>query len=92
MCGIIAVVRRRSERAAPAPGALLASLDAAVSDMEPVLADLSARLDTAASVLAEVDRDLRGVPGLTTMVGDLAATSAIAGHCLTVAEQVRRTP
>ena len=90
MCGIIAVVRRRSERAAPAPDALLASLDAAVSDMEPVLADLSARLDTAASVLAEVDRDLRGVPGLTTMVGDLAATSAIARRVDTLAELADR--
>ena len=80
MCGIIAVVRRRSDRVAASPDALVGLLDAAIADMEPVMDDLSERLDVAASLLAEVDTELRGVPGLTVLLGDPSGTAAISRH------------
>jgi glucosamine--fructose-6-phosphate aminotransferase (isomerizing) len=86
MCGIIAVVRRGSERDAPAQATLLASLDAAVDEMVPRLEGLSARLDAAADRLARTDVELRGVPGLSTMIDDPGAAGAIARRVATLSD------
>ena len=62
MCGIIAVVSRRSGREAPDPADLLDRLDqvAAICAADPA---------AALSALREIDRDLRGVPGV--IAGDV---------------------
>ena len=90
MCGIIAVVRRRSERVAASPDALVGLLDAAISDMEPVMDDLLERLEVAASLLVEVDTELRGVPGLTVMLGDPSGTAAISRHIDSLQDRAAR--
>lgn len=90
MCGIIAVVRRRSERVAMAPDALVELLATALADMEPVMDALPERLESAAACLARVDTELRGVPGLTALVGDPAGTAAIARHVELLSERSDR--
>jgi glucosamine--fructose-6-phosphate aminotransferase (isomerizing) len=90
MCGIIAVVRRGSEREAPDAAVLLASLEAAAAEMAPRLEGLSARLDAAAERLAGVDEDLRGVPGLATMLADASTTAALAHRIEQLAESADR--
>src|SRR6476659_4518973 len=92
MCGIIAVVRRRSPRPAPDPAEVLALLDglsarltggASVDSLEVVLGQLAARLEGA-------DRLLRGVPGTSALLAapDLAAATdhAIAELAVHLAE------
>src|SRR5436189_1960901 len=64
MCGIIAVVRRPSTRGAPAADGLLADLDTAWG----LLAGGPARLGEAAGRVAAVDKALRGVPGVRTLL------------------------
>ena len=80
MCGIIAVVRRRSERVPPSPGALVELLSVAALRMDPTTVDLRARLESAAVGLVDVDAELRGVPGVTALVQDPAGAAAIARH------------
>ncbi|MFZ4719184.1 MAG: SIS domain-containing protein [Ilumatobacteraceae bacterium] len=60
MCGIVAIVSRPSQRAVPTAETLLGLLDAAVAS--PVLGE-------AASSVAEVDRLLHGVPGVSALIG-----------------------
>ena len=60
MCGIVAIVSRPSAREVPSPAALLALLDLAVA---------STALVSATSSVAEVDRLLHGVPGVSALVG-----------------------
>lgn len=61
MCGIIAIVSRPSARTAPAPDDVLGGLDRAVS--------LAGEPRSAAAAVAEVDRALRGEPGVRTLAG-----------------------
>ncbi len=68
MCGIIAILPRPSTRAVPAAADLLALLDGAV-DTD----DLSA----AARTVAEVDRLLRGAPGVHALIGEHGLAAAI---------------
>ena len=77
MCGIIAVVRRRSDRVPPSPGALADLLAAAAADMEPTIVELPARLESAAAGLVRVDTELRGVPGVTALVADPAGAASM---------------
>ncbi len=68
MCGIIAVVGRRSERTPPAPAevrTLLARVDAALGGAGEASADLSSSAIEAATVdLESLDELLRGGPGV----------------------------
>jgi len=64
MCGIIAVVQRPARRALPDLGQLVDSLDGA-SGVE------------AATVVAAVDRALRGTPGVRALLADPAAAVAL---------------
>jgi glucosamine--fructose-6-phosphate aminotransferase (isomerizing) len=74
MCGIVAVVRRRSRRAGPALGPLAGALADAERDLAAA-ADAGAALDAdhlaaVAGALLAVDAELRGVPGLLALLGD----------------------
>ena len=77
MCGIVAVLRRRSQRPAPDLAALAADLDAALADLTAlVAADGGAAGVTAESLgrIAEsverADGGLRGVPGISALLAD----------------------
>lgn len=78
MCGIIAVLRRKSRRKPPAPEQLLALLAQAEGQLaDPsTAASTTEHLDGAATALAQLDGQLRGVPGLWTLLqhGDLLAS------------------
>jgi len=73
MCGIIAVLRRQSRRQPPAPDLLQKTLTEAE---QRLAAGRDAKdLDAAAEALRRLDQELRGVPGLWTLLqhGDLVA-------------------
>jgi glutamine---fructose-6-phosphate transaminase (isomerizing) len=76
MCGIIAVLRRRSERLPPDAGAVHRLLDAAGAALELAGQD-PAGIDTAAASLEQAERLLRGVPGVVALVGDDGLAPAI---------------
>lgn len=86
MCGIIAVVRRRSGRAPTSLAELRERTVAAAEALGDPTSPPIERLDTAAEHLHEVDRALRGVPGILSMVRDPEGCTAL-GH--TVAELER---
>ena len=69
MCGIIAVLRRRTDRAHRAPDDIVDRIDAAVALLDGA-GDLRTRLSDAAEVLHAVDADLRGVAGVRTLLDD----------------------
>ena len=82
MCGIIAVVRRASDRV-PAPGAdLLARAEQAAADAAgfgdlPPGIELAELLATVTSPLVELDTALRGSPGVRTLLADASLTPAL---------------
>ena len=67
MCGIIAVVRRATDRPIPSEGELVDPLASAHSTLGGSLS-LDARLDAAAADVESVDAALRGVPGLLALL------------------------
>jgi glucosamine--fructose-6-phosphate aminotransferase (isomerizing) len=80
MCGIVAVLRQPSTRPAPDPEAMLAALEVAAASLAG--ADFG-RLPGALARLQEVDRALRGTPGLRCLLsgpGTLERVSAVAGR------------
>ena len=79
MCGIIAVLRRRSTRDAPDLGDLEAHLAEAVTrfDAIPTSADPIADASEVAAILESVDRALSGIPGLGALLGDRLALAAL---------------
>ncbi|HEX6311092.1 MAG TPA: SIS domain-containing protein [Acidimicrobiia bacterium] len=77
MCGIVAVVRRPSERAVPNASELAGGLEAARSALEQ--ADLAA-LAAAAERIEAVDAELRGTPGVRCLLEDRAGFVAIEHH------------
>ena len=80
MCGIIAVLRRRSARGAPDLGALEAVVLAeAVARFLaiPTSADPVGDAIEVAGILESVDRALSGVPGLSALLGDRLALAAL---------------
>ncbi len=70
MCGIIAVLRRPSDRTPSDPDDLLSRLDAAADALAGPPSDLITALDAAATELRTVDHALRGVPGVVTLQSD----------------------
>lgn len=102
MCGIIAIVRRRSERPPPAPAEIIQLvapvaewLRAAGSLQDPE--ELSAMLGRASAALGEADRLLRGVPGVRVLVDEpalaphIAALEAeVAPHLAAIEDQLDR--
>ncbi len=83
MCGIIAIVRQRSDRAVPQAASLVADLDAAdavIADASP--GDLApdallGPLATVAEALERVDTALRGGPGVRALLTDPALAATI---------------
>ncbi|MEA2534090.1 MAG: hypothetical protein QOJ93_1901 [Actinomycetota bacterium] len=71
MCGIVAVMRRGIDRPAPVGSAVLAAAEEAREITASAPADLTAlarALDRAGGLLAEIDGDLRGGPGLRFLI------------------------
>jgi glucosamine--fructose-6-phosphate aminotransferase (isomerizing) len=95
MCGIVAVLSRRSARPAPEAGDLCTVLAAVASEVRAAAEELAtaavltaaARLEAAAATLEEINAGLRGVPGLECL---LAApdTAALADAIAPVAATV----
>ena len=89
MCGIIAIVRRRSNRQPPEGDALRAQLAVAVADPpQPGEPGLAPRLTAMATELASVDRALRGVPGLRALLTDRSLAPAVSAAVDTVDKMV----
>src|SRR3954452_3672734 len=76
MCGIIAVVRRPARRTPPSSGPLLDDLDAALA----ALGVGPARLAEAAAAVAGVDRELRGVPGISALLTSETLSADLEGR------------
>ncbi len=69
MCGIIAVVRRPTDRAQPTSAEVVTPLEQALSELRGVDVTVApSRLDALAAEIADVDRRLRGAAGVTALV------------------------
>ncbi|MCK5942204.1 MAG: glucosamine-6-phosphate synthase, partial [Planctomycetes bacterium] len=86
MCGIIAVLRRASRRTPPAPDHLRALLTEAEAQLAG--APTAEHLDAAADSLGALDRDLRGVAGLWTLLQDGALADELTGRTAALQQQV----
>ncbi|MEM9133883.1 MAG: SIS domain-containing protein [Actinomycetota bacterium] len=92
MCGIIAVVRRRSTRAVPESPALLTSLDAVVAALpKPGSRDLTWLTEELIAAVVDVDHQLRGEPGLRALLGDKSLVSGVAGAVDRIGEVIDET-
>ena len=83
MCGIIAIVRRPSRRPTPLKDEILAPL-AAVEQSFSDLGDggvACSVLREAGDELADVDTQLRGVPGLRLLLQDRSVAGVLAHNC-----------
>ncbi len=80
MCGIIAVLRRRSERTPPSSATLLGMLDGSAARLSAASpADLADVVATLAGQANEVDRLLRGTPGILALLADRSLATSIGG-------------
>jgi glucosamine--fructose-6-phosphate aminotransferase (isomerizing) len=80
MCGIIAIVRRRTNRSLPESRDLLESCAAGVAALSSNAdADLGRVLASVAMSFTEIDHALRGEAGLRAMVADRALVSGLDG-------------
>jgi glucosamine--fructose-6-phosphate aminotransferase (isomerizing) len=78
MCGIIAIVRRRTRRATPEPADLRRRAGEAVTQLpSPDAADLAPRLWATAGALAAIDTDLRGEAGVQALLSDRSLVGAL---------------
>jgi glucosamine--fructose-6-phosphate aminotransferase (isomerizing) len=78
MCGIIAVVRRSTDRPPPDPDALVAPFHGAADAVAAAeTGELPAVLDDLAARVEAVDRALRGTPGIAALLGDRALAPAL---------------
>ncbi|MFT7600065.1 MAG: glucosamine--fructose-6-phosphate aminotransferase (isomerizing) [Acidimicrobiales bacterium] len=78
MCGIIAIVRRRTQRATPDTAELLQQLATASEALPaPADVDLTAALIATGEVLTGIDLQLRGEAGLQAMLGDSALVAGL---------------
>ncbi|MBM3674662.1 MAG: SIS domain-containing protein [Actinobacteria bacterium] len=84
MCGIVAVLRRPSERTPPALPELLAELRLGTGHLRADLDGIA--LEAAASHLESVDAALRGVPGIVALLDDPEGVGALAAE---LEEQLR---
>ncbi len=80
MCGIIAVLRRRSDRQPPSSTEVLALLEGAADQLRAAPdADLAAVLGVLAGRAEAVDRLLRGTPGIRALLGDRSLAATVDG-------------
>ena len=91
MCGIIAVVRRRSDRAVPTRTELL-ELIAGVTDpiVEVELSAAESPLHDIGARLQEADRLLRGTPGLRALLADSGLADVVKAELGSLNEQLDR--
>ena len=81
MCGIIAVVRQPSTRTPPTSADVLPLLEQAEALLSAPNAAVDDRaLGQAAQLIAGADTLLRGVPGVTALVGDRALLAGVEHH------------
>jgi len=82
MCGIVAVVRRRSERVPPTPSEVLGFLSPVVGSLHDLSNsdDLAPRIKAAAEDLERVNQLLQGVAGLQTLLGQRPLRAAVRAH------------
>ncbi len=90
MCGIIAIARRRAERAPAQPALLVEDLRAAAGHLEAQERPLRERLESAAGTLEQVDSALRGVPGVRGMLDDPTGTAAIGRLVVDLEQAIER--
>ncbi|CAA9266238.1 MAG: Glutamine--fructose-6-phosphate aminotransferase [isomerizing] [uncultured Acidimicrobiales bacterium] len=88
MCGIIAVLRRRSSREVPQSDEVLARLDEALSAL--AAGGSIAGLDAAAAATSEVNRLLSGVPGLVALRTHSGMAAAVEERAAALGAQLRR--
>jgi glucosamine--fructose-6-phosphate aminotransferase (isomerizing) len=85
MCGIIAVVRRRSRRTAPASAELTSLLAGAADALRGAPAgELGEALSGVAERIESVDRLLRGTPGISALLADRGLSAAVDAACAEV--------
>ena len=72
MCGIVAVLKRRSARQPPQAATLVDRMQSALEHLTGPSGDLVAGLAAAGEQLGWVDRQLKGTPGLTALISDPA--------------------
>ncbi len=91
MCGIVAIVRRRTERLQPSATDLLSSLDDAVAAFpapgDPAAAEALAACSRA---IAAVDIELRGEAGLAAMVGQSELVPGLEGRLAQLSGLIER--
>jgi len=79
MCGIIAVVRRRSDRATPTSDELVHPLEGAAERLSAAPAsELSHAIAGVAERVEQVDRLLRGTAGIAALLGDRSLPAVLA--------------
>ena len=87
MCGIIAVVRRRSARPAPTSAELTSLLEGAAAELRAAPPDaLDAVVAGVAERVETVDRLLRGTPGIAALLADRGLTPAVDGACTDIGQ------
>src|SRR3954454_15254938 len=81
MCGIIAVVRRRTTRPPPAPDVVLARLQPLAGQLDDLAEDILEQLLAQTAVaLEDVNALLSGVPGVQMLLTSPHARHAITSH------------
>src|SRR3954468_14670847 len=92
MCGIVAVVRRPTDRTPPSLSELLADLRRATQHLATAIdtAVPATLLDEASAHVEAVDAALRGVPGVRALIGDPEGVIALAGELDTQQELLNR--
>ena len=86
MCGIIAVLRRVSRRQPPKPEQLLSLLTEAEGYL--LGTPTTEHLDNATNALSQLNSELRGVPGLWTLLENDPLHSDLDSRCTTLHQQL----
>src|SRR4051794_23635745 len=91
MCGIIAVVRRRSTRTPPSADDILGPLASVTALLDTDLSDaaLEQLLDRAAVVLGDVANGLAGVAGTYALLASPDVRAAVQAHCRDIGGALR---
>jgi len=91
MCGIIAVVRRRSTRTPPSADDILDPLAAVFALLDTDLSDatLEQLLEQASVMLDEVASRLAGVPGTYALLASPDVRAAVLAHCREIGSALR---
>lgn len=89
MCGIIAVLRHRSDRPVPDASQLLTELDDAAGAFSAIVEafeELVPSLDELTRRVGVIDRELRGTAGVRALLTDATSTTNLARRCAAIVE------